>query len=125
MSKKTTVSIGGREIPLQFCMPEFADMEEAIGNLSLIEDLLLKGKRRIRNIAAALRIMGNAALRAAGEKPDLTDEWVLNHMVPRKLAEYQTVALAAINDGMRTESSEEQERDLVLEEIERKKDQNS
>lgn len=125
MSKKTTVSIGGREIPLQFCMPEFADMEEAIGNLSVIDELLLKGKKRIRNTAAAIRIMGNAALRAAGEKPDLTDEWVLNHMEPRLIVAYQSAVMAAINDGMRTESSEEQERDLVLEEIERKKEQNS
>ena len=125
MSKKTTVSIGGREIPLQFCMPEFADMEEAIGNLSVIDELLLKGKKRIRNTAAAIRIMGNAALRAAGEKPDLTDEWVLNHMEPRLIVTYQSAVMAAINSGMSMETSEEQERDLVLEEIERKKEQNS
>ena len=125
MSKKTTVSIGGREIPLQFHMPEFADMEEAIGNLSVIDELLLKGKKRIRNTAAVIRIMGNAALRAAGEKPDLTDEWVLNHMEPRMIVAYQSAVMAAINSGMSMETSEEQERDLVLEEIERKKEPNS
>ena len=125
MSKKTTVSIGGREIPLQFCMPEFADMEEAIGNLSVIDELLLKGKKRIRNTAAAIRIMGNAALKAQGEKPDLTDEWVLNHMEPRLIVAYQSAVMAAINGGMSMEASEEQERDLVLEEIERKKEPNS
>ena len=122
---KITVKIGGREIPLQFCMPEFADMEEAIGNLSVIDELLLKGKKRIRNTAAAIRIMGNAALKAQGEKPDLTDEWVLNHMEPRLIVTYQSAVMAAINSGMSMETSEEQERDLVLEEIERKKEPNS
>lgn len=120
-----TVTIGGREIPLVFNMPEFADMEEEIGSLSLVEDLLLKGKKRIRNTAAAIRIMGNAGLRDAGEKADLTDEWILNNMQPRMIVSYQSSVMAAINAGMTTETSEDQERDLVLEEIERKKEPNS
>ena len=122
---KNTVTIGGREIPLVFNMPEFADMEEEIGNLSLVEDLLLKGKKRIRNTAAAIRIMGNAGLRDAGETADLTDEWILNNMQPRMIVSYQSSVMAAINAGMTTETSEDQERDLVLEEIERKKEPNS
>lgn len=123
--KQASVEIGGRTIPLVFKMPQFADMEEAIGNLSLIEDLLLKGKKRVRNTAAAIRIMGNAGLKEAGGQPDLTDDWVLNQMQPRRIMEYQAAVMAAINAGMSMESTEEKERDLVLEEIERKKDQNS
>ena len=123
--KQASVEIGGRTIPLTFKMPQFADMEEAIGNLSLIEDLLLKGKKRVRNTAAAIRIMGNAGLKEAEDKADLTDEWVLNNMQPRRIMEYQAAVMAAINAGMSMESTEEKERDLVLEEIERKKDQNS
>ena len=123
--KQAKIEIGGREIPLTFKMPQFADMEEAIGNLSLIEDLLLKGKKRVRNTAAAIRIMGNAGLKEAEDKADLTDEWVLNNMQPRRIMEYQAAVMAAINAGMSMESTEEKERDLVLEEIERKKDQNS
>ena len=123
--KQASVEIGGRTIPLTFKMPQFADMEEAIGNLSLIEDLLLKGKKRVRNTAAAIRIMGNAGLKEADGQPDLTDDWVLNNMQPRRIMEYQAAVMAAINAGMSMESTEEKERDLVLEEIERKKDQNS
>lgn len=123
--KQAKIEIGGREIPLTFKMPQFADMEEAIGNLSLIEDLLLKGKKRVRNTAIAVRIMGNAGLKEAGGQPDLTDDWVLNQMQPRRIMEYQAAVMAAINAGMSMESTEEKERDLVLEEIERKKDQNS
>ena len=120
-----SINIGNREIPLMFRMPQFADIEETIGNLSLIDDLLLKGKKRIRNTAVAIRIMGNAALKEEGKTPDLTDDWVINNMEPRRIVEYQTAVMAAINDGMMMESNEDQERDLVLEEIERKKDQNS
>ena len=116
------IDIGGRTIPLTFSMSEFAEMEEQIGTLSLIDELLLKGKQRIRNVVAALRILGNAGLKAAGGTPDLTDEWLFAHTSPRRLAEYQTAIFGAINEGMAMETKEGEERDLVLEEIERKKE---
>ena len=116
------VRLGEREIPLKFTMEEFAEIEEAIGNLSLIDEILLKGKQRIRNLATAIRIMGNAGLAGAGEKPDLTDKTVMNLMKPRKLVEYQTAAISAINQGMLVESNEDEVHDIVLEDIERKKE---
>ena len=116
------VRLGDREIPLKFTMEEFAEIEEAIGNLSLIDEILLKGKQRIRNLATAIRIMGNAGLAGAGEKPDLTDKIVMNLMKPRKLVEYQTAAISAINQGMLVESNEDEVHDIVLEDIERKKE---
>lgn len=116
------IKLGNREIPLRFTMEEFAQIEEAVGNLSTIDELLLKGKNRIRNTQKALRIMGNAGLAAAGEKPDLTDKSVMEMMQPRLLVEYQTAAISAINAGMHVEANEDEERDLVLEDIERKKE---
>ena len=116
------VRLGEREIPLKFTMEEFAEIEEAVGNLSLIDEILLKGKQRIRNLATAIRIMGNAGLAGAGEKPDLTDKIVMGLMIPRKLVEYQTAAISAINQGMLVESNEDEVHDIVLEDIERKKE---
>ena len=116
------VRLGEREIPLKFTMEEFAEIEEAVGNLSLIDEIQLKGKQRIRNLATAIRIMGNAGLAGAGEKPDLTDKIVMNLMKPRKLVEYQTAAISAINQGMLVESNEDEVHDIVLEDIERKKE---
>ena len=116
------VRLGEREIPLKFTMEEFAEIEEAVGNLSLIDEILLKGKQRIRNLATAIRIMGNAGLAGAGEKPDLTDKTVMDLMKPRKLVEYQTAAISAINQGMLVESNEDEVHDIVLEDIERKKE---
>lgn len=116
------VRLGEREIPLKFTMEEFAEIEEAVGNLSLIDEILLKGKQRIRNLATAIRIMGNAGLAGAGEKPDLTDKTVMSLMKPRKLVEYQTAAISAINQGMLVESNEDEVHDIVLEDIERKKE---
>lgn len=120
---KYTMTIGGREIPLRYTMLELADMEEAIGTMDNFRDLILKGKQRLRNMAAAIRIMGNSGLSHAGETADLTDEWLLNHMDPGKLKSYQITVLGVFTNGFEMETNNEGgERDLVLEEIERKKE---
>ena len=116
------IKIDTREIPLKFTMEEFAQIEEAIGNLSLIDEILLKGKNRVRNVCTAIRIMGNAGLAEAGQKPDLTDKSLMKVMQPRKLVEYQSAAIIAINQGMLVETNEDEVHDLVLEDIERKKE---
>ena len=120
--EKYSLQIAGREIPLRYTMRELADMEEAIGTMDNFRDLMLKGSHRLRNIVVAIRIMGNSGLNKAGETADLTDDWLLDHMDPGKLKGYQIAVLGAFTDGFRMETEEDQERDLVLEEIERKKE---
>ena len=122
--EKYSVKIAGQEIPLRYTMRELADMEEAIGTMDNFRDLILKGKRRLRNMTTAIRIMGNSGLEKAGEKGDLTDEWLMDHMDPGRIKAYQIAVLGAFTDGFRmeSESQQEQDRDLVLEELERKKE---
>lgn len=121
-----TVKIGEREIPLRFRMNQFIEIEEEVGNLGDIRELLLEGKKRARNIVTVLRIMGNAGLKNAGEKPDLTDEWLTENMDPHMLAVYQVAAIRCFSKENESEAAkeetEEKERDLVMEEIEAKKD---
>ena len=117
-----TVKIGGREIPLRYTMRELADMEEAIGTMDNFRDLILKGKHRLHNMTAAIRIMGNSALERDGQTADLTDDWLLDHMDPGKLKGYQIAVLAVFTHGFEMETSQNTVRDPVLEEIERKKE---
>lgn len=122
MENKFTVEIGGRVIPLKYTMRELADMEEQIGTMDQFRDLILEGRKRLRNMAAAIRIMGNAGLKDAGEEADLTDDWLLDNMSPMQMKAYQIAVLSAFTGGWKMETEEEKERDLVLEEIERKKE---
>lgn len=117
-----TINVGGREIPLRYTMRELADMEEAIGTMDNFRDLILKGKRRLRNMATAIRIMGNSALEREGQTADLTDDWLLDHMDPGKLKGYQIAVLAVFTHGFEMETSQNTVRDPVLEELERKKE---
>ena len=125
MKKTPKVRIGKREIPLRFRMKEFIQIEEEIGNMGEIRELLYEGQHRLRNLIAAVRIMGNGALKEAGEEPDLTDEWLAENMEPFRVLEYQNAVIDCISAESKSEAaaekSESEERDLVLEEIERKK----
>ena len=121
-----TVTIAGRVIPLRFRMPQFAQIEEEIGNLSTVRELILKGKNRVRNLVSVIRILGNAGLKAAGEEPDLTEEWLNENMEPTALMAYQLAAIGCMTKARESEAEKEEtenkERDLALEEIEAKKD---
>lgn len=120
------ITIGEREIPLRFRMPEFLEIEENVGNLGNIRELILNGKQRLRNMIKVTRILGNAGLKAAGETADLTDEWLTENMSPYKVMEYQLAVLACLSEESKSEAaveeSESHERDLVLEEIQEKKE---
>lgn len=120
-----TITVSGLEIPLRYTMRELADMEEAIGTMDNFRDLMLKGKRRLRNMATAIRIMGNSGLERAGQPATLTDDWLLDHLDPGKLKAYQIAVLGAFTDGWQMETEEERVHDVTLEEIERKKEQGS
>ena len=121
-----TLNIGERKIPLRFRMDQFIEIEEEVGNLGEIKELIMKGRRRLRNLVTVIRILGNAGLRAAGEKDDLTEEWLREKMEPHALMAYQIAVIACLTKESESqavkEENESKERDLVLEEIEAKKD---
>lgn len=123
--KGITLNIGDRTIPLYFGMDEFIEIEETIGNLGELRDLILKGRQRLRNMIGAIRILGNAGLKREGKEADLTDEWLKENMDPHALMAYQIAVLACLQrDGESqavNEENENKERDLVLEEIQQKK----
>ena len=121
-----TVNIGDRKIPLRFRMNQFIEIEEEIGNLGEVRELILKGRNRLRNLVGVIRILGNAGLKHAGEEPDLTDEWLKEAMDPHALMAYQIAVIGCLSRETESEAAkennEDNERDLVLEEIAAKKD---
>ena len=121
-----SIKIGERSIPLRFRMNQFIEIEEEVGNLGEVRELILKGKQRLRNLITVIRILGNAGLKAAEEKADLTDEWLKENMDPHALMAYQLAVIACLSKESASQAAKEEtenkERDLVLEEIEEKKD---
>lgn len=120
-----TINIGERTIPLRFKMNQFIEIEEEIGNLGEIKELLLKGKKRVRNLISVIRILGNAGLKHEGHEPDLTDEWLKENMDPHALLAYQVAVIGCMSKESESEAAAEEKedkaRDVVLEQINEKK----
>ena len=121
-----TLKIGDRKIPLRFRMKQFIELEEELGNLIDIKEKLLSDRHRLKTLVFTIRVLGNAGLEAAGEEPDLTEEWLEEHMEPHGLMAYQIAVLACLSketaSQAQQEENENKERDLVLEEINAKKE---
>ena len=122
------ITIGERKIPLKFRMKQFIEAESEIGSMGNIEEKLNEATDRGKNLVALIRIMGNAGLKAAGEEADLTDDWLEEEMLPAYFTAYRIAVLAAVAWETHIENKtddNEGERDLVLEEINKKKEQES
>lgn len=121
-----TLKIGKREIPLRFRMNQFIELEEELGNLGEIREKLTTDRHRLKNLIFCIRVLGNAGLKAAGQEPDLTDEELRETMEPHQLMAYQVAVLGCLSKENKSEAQQERdentERDLVLEEIDAKKD---
>ena len=121
-----SLMIGEKKIPMKFGMRQFIELEEELGNLAEIKELLLKGKKRLRTLVFMIRVLGNAGLKHEGQEPDLTEEWLEENMDPHHLLAYQIAVLACMTKETESqaiqEENENKERDLVLEEINAKKE---
>ena len=121
-----TLNIGERKIPLRFRMNQFIELEEKLGNLGEIRDKITTDRSRLTNLVFVIMVLANAGLKAEGQEPDLTEEWLRENMEPHALMAYQIAVLACLTKENKSQAAEEKnenkERDLVLEEIQAKKD---
>lgn len=118
-----TITIQKREIPLRFDMTAYEMIEARWEGYAEMLDALSARKTRSRTLCELIAIFGNAALIAQGREPDLTHDWVASNMSPRQRGEADRAVGAAIREGMRMEEDEADEapQDVVLEELEAKK----
>lgn len=119
--KNVTIEIEGRRIPLRYTTTAMIAIEEEMDMTGeeLREELNQLKKKNTKKTITALRILGNEGLRLAGEKPDLTDEYLLDRINPREVLLYRVGVMAAILKGMlmETDHTDEEKQDVVLNEI--------
>ena len=139
------IRIGGREIPVALTVYEMVTIQEEIGCkvgeirekvFGLERDIendtytmrLADDKELLKRFGKLIRIVGNAGLEEAGQEPDLTDKWVMRRIKPTQLMDIVMDLINAIDDAMRMEygkTTEDGPVDEVLEEENRKKEQES
>lgn len=122
MIRGVTVEIGGRTIPLLYNMRVQLQIEEELGmDFSEINEKL-KGKKNTRTVISMILLMGNAGLKKAGQAPDLTEDWMIDHIKPGFTTTYRIAVMAAVTAGwfMETETKDDTEQDDILAEIRKK-----
>ena len=137
----TEITLRGRKIPLLYTVYEMKAVQEEVCPLGELQYVLFGRNRddekdtsmygapeHIGTVAKMVRILGNAGLEEAGEKPDLTDKWVMRSLKPTQLAETVNMCIMAMNEGMASEIPEKEETgpvDVTLEEMNKKKERDS
>ena len=132
------ITLRGRNVPLLYTVYEMKAVQEEICPLGDLQYVLFgrnrddekdtsryAGPEHIGAVAKMVRILGNAGLEEAGEKPDLTDKWVLRSLKPLQLAAAVNACITAMNEGMRSEIPDKEETgpvDVTLEAINKKKE---
>lgn len=135
------ITLRGRRIPLVYTTWEMKQIQEEIAPLGKFaymifgrnpddenDTSLYGGPDHLRAVGALVRILGNAGLEEAGEKPDLTDKWVLRSLRPTDLVDVVAQCMQTVNDGNRSEIPEEADNgpiDVTLREINKKKEKES
>lgn len=130
----TEISIGGRNIPLVFNYDAWAEMEETVCKLANLDEVLNSDNRAKEpaektndskaRFARLLAVLGNQGLEMDGKERDLTEKWVRKNIRPAQYVELKMAVIREIDDGMRMETETKDPnapRDLVLEEIDKKK----
>ena len=138
------IKIGGRVVPLLYTTMEMIAIQREIGctSFQLKEDVfglyqededdpkslhidVAKDADKVEKLCKLIRILGNAGLEEAGEPADLTNKKVMRAMKPSDMIEAINACMDAMNEGMASEVPERKKEgpvDVVLEEIEKKKE---
>ena len=133
-----SITLKGREIPLLYTTWEMKEIQEELGILSKAINLILgrnpedpedtsryASAEHLKAMATLIRILGNAGLEEAGEPADLTNKKIMRAMKPADMIEAINACMDAMNEGMASEVPERKKEgpvDVVLEEIEKKKE---
>jgi len=135
------ITLKGREIPLLYTTYEMKQIQEEIAPLSTFQYVVFGRNKddpddasrfgspeQLEALAKLIRILGNAGLEEAGEAPDLTDKKVLRALRPTEIVEAINACTQAMADGMSSEIPEKEKEgpvDVTLEEMKKKKEQES
>lgn len=134
----TSIMLKGRKIPLLYTVYEMKTIQEDICPLDTFSFAIMgvnKENEKDRSkygspehldaVAKLIRILGNAGLEEAGEAADLTEKKILRSIRPGQLTDLLSSCMEAMSEGMASEIPDEKQDepvDVVLEEIEKKKE---
>lgn len=121
--KPLTMTAKGRELVMHFDNKAWLAIEEEFGSLENMWELIDSVEAPLKHTVRMTAVIANAGERKNGRPMDITPDWLIEKLSPKQLRKANTMAKAAIMEGWKRDSVDEDEDgpvDVELENIQKK-----
>ena len=100
-----TMTAEGRELLFFFNNEAWLDIEDEFGTLERMFDLIDGEESPLKHQLKMTAIIINTGLKKVGKTPDITPEWLKEHLSPKQIRKSGTMAKMAIKIGWKRETA--------------------
>lgn len=117
-----TMEARGVTLRMYFDTAAWMELEEEFGSLEKMQEALSSDDRPMHINLKLAAITARCGAKHAGEKPDMTWEWLRDNLTPKQARRANTLAKLAVAEGLKRENVDEEDEavDVVAEEIQKK-----
>ena len=117
-----TMEARGVTLRMYFDTAAWMELEEEFGSLEKMQEALSNDERPMHINLKLAAITARCGAKHAGEKPDMTWEWLRDNLTPKQARKANTLAKLAVAEGLKRENmdGEDEAVDVVAEEIQKK-----
>lgn len=117
-----TMEARGVTLRMYFDTAAWMELEEEFGSMEKMQEQLDKDEHPMHINLKLAAITARCGAKHAGEKPDMTWEWLRDNLTPKQARRANTLAKLAVADGLKRENMDDEDEavDVVAEEIQKK-----
>lgn len=117
-----TMEARGVTLRMYFDTAAWMELEEEFGSLEKMQEALSSDDRPMHINLKLAAITARCGAKHAGEKPDVTWEWLRDNLTPKQARKANTLAKLAVAEGLKRENMDDEDEavDVVAEEIQKK-----
>lgn len=117
-----TMEARGVTLRMYFDTAAWLELEEEFGSLEKMQEALSSDDRPMHVNLKLAAITARCGAKHAGEKPDMTWEWMRDNLTPKQARRANTLAKLAVAEGLKREDMDDEDEavDVVAEEIQKK-----
>ena len=117
-----TMEARGVTLRMYFDTAAWMELEEEFGSLEKMQEALSNDERPMHVNLKLAAITARCGAKHAGEKPDMTWEWLRDNLTPKQARRANTLAKLAVAEGLKRENMDDEDEavDVVAEEIQKK-----
>lgn len=117
-----TMEARGVTLRMYFDTAAWMELEEEFGSMEKMQEALSNDERPMHINLKLAAITARCGAKHAGEKPDMTWEWLRDNLTPKQARRANTLAKLAVADGLKRENMDDEDEavDVVAEEIQKK-----